>query len=97
MTLSDFTQSLAQPQPPAQANELLRALWYLGRGDWEAAHDIAQSRETSAYCLLHAHLHRHEGDERNAAYWYHRAGRAFSQAPIEQEWEQLVNEFLRQT
>jgi hypothetical protein len=94
MSVTEFTQSLAQPQPPAFNDPLLEALWQLGRGNWAAAHDIAQSQETPAYCLLHAHLHRHEGDEWNAGYWYRRAGRAFPAASLAQEWAQLVAERL---
>lgn len=48
----------------------------LKQGDaWRRAHELAQRHEGEpAYDRLHALLHRIEGDEGNAAYWYRRAG-----------------------
>ncbi len=44
---------------------------------WEQAHALAQSREGEPmHDRLHALLHRIEGDEWNACYWYRRAGQA---------------------
>jgi hypothetical protein len=46
-------------------------------GDWDSAHAIAQAHEGVAVAdWLHAVLHRIEGDEGNARYWYRQAGRA---------------------
>ena len=46
-------------------------------GDWEAAHLIAQDHERERLAnWIHAVVHRMEGDEANAAYWYRRCGRA---------------------
>lgn len=55
--------------------QLIEALDKLEAGDWEAAHTIAQDDPSPEAAWLHAHLHRLEGDEGNAAYWYRRAGR----------------------
>ena len=45
-------------------------------GDWEAAHEIAQSHEGHPLAdWLHAVVHRMEGDLANARYWYRRCGR----------------------
>lgn len=47
-------------------------------GRWDAAHKIAQSDENDRdYCWLHACLHKIEGDEANARYWYRRTGHAY--------------------
>jgi hypothetical protein len=35
-------------------------------------------------------LHRKEGVEWNAEYWYKRAGRKFKRATLDAEWEALV-------
>nr|WP_256478348.1 hypothetical protein [Notoacmeibacter sp. MSK16QG-6] len=58
-----------------------RALTLLSDGgyalgpQWEEAHDIAQAHEGDAlFDQLHAIVHRIEGDEWNANYWYRRAG-----------------------
>lgn len=44
--------------------------------DWEKAHQICQSHEGSPlFDWLHAIVHRIEGDDRNAGYWYQRASK----------------------
>lgn len=94
MSLAQFKSSLQNSLPPSGLSALAEALWYDGRGNWEKAHEIAQSRNTPEYCLLHAYLHRKEGDIGNAGYWYSRAGRKMPQATIAEEWESLVKEWL---
>jgi len=43
---------------------------------WEEAHAIVQDREDDATAAwIHAVLHKIEGDDSNALYWYRRAGR----------------------
>ena len=54
---------------------LTEALDRLDAGDWAGAHELAQADETARGAWLHAHLHRIEGDDGNAGYWYRRAGR----------------------
>lgn len=39
---------------------------------------------------MHAYLHRVEGDENNAGYWYRRAGKPHSSAPRAEEWQEIV-------
>ena len=43
---------------------------------------------------VHAYLHRKEGDQGNAGYWYDRAGRPFCKESLQAEWETLVSELL---
>lgn len=43
-------------------------------GHWDEAHRLIQSRSDELACLIHAYLHREEGDLGNAGYWYRRAG-----------------------
>ena len=45
------------------------------RGDWDAAHDLAQRQGGPDGAWVHAYLHRKEGGAPNAAYWYARAQR----------------------
>jgi hypothetical protein len=96
MTLPAFAQSLAQPTAPAGLSVPLLALWHAGRGDWERAHELVQADETPPNNLVHAYLHRVEGDTFNAGYWYRRARRPVPTGTLAQEWEQLVEEFLAQ-
>ncbi len=89
MTVAEFTS--------ADSNEFsgaLLALWWDGKGDWQKAHEIAQDVPGAEGAWVHAYLHRKEGDEGNAAYWYRRAGRTMQQGDLRDEWEEIVRELL---
>ena len=43
---------------------------------------------------MHAYLHRKEGDERNATYWYGRSGKPVCQEPLGAEWLNIVRDLL---
>jgi hypothetical protein len=94
MTPADFRASLADAAPPAGLSPALAALWRDAKGDWEGAHDLAQSDEGGAGDWVHAYLHRKEGDSGNAAYWYRRAGKPVARASLEQEWADIVEALL---
>jgi hypothetical protein len=76
------------------ASAVLLALWYDGNGDWKKAHDQVDQLEGKDAARIHAYLHRKEGDQWNAAYWYRRAGVAVYQGTPEEEWENLLNDYL---
>ena len=90
--LAAMKQSLADDEaPPPGLSEELRSLWFTKRGDWEAAHNIAQEIDTPMGSWIHALLHLIEGDIGNAGYWYARAGKpARSANEIDEAWEELV-------
>ncbi len=95
MTSDQFTASLKAPAPPADANPILTALWHDAKGDWTAAHNIAQTQEGApAYDHLHAYLHRKEGDSSNAGYWYRRAGKLVFNGSLDEEWQALVGMYV---
>ena len=73
--IDSFVASLDRKQPPPLATSMLRAVWYGLRGDWEAAHELAQAQDDAEGAWVHAWLHRIEGDLGNADYWYRRARR----------------------
>ncbi|HZP59216.1 MAG TPA: hypothetical protein VFB27_02750 [Opitutaceae bacterium] len=76
MSFADFQRSLADLSgPPPGLTPALSALWYDAAGDWDRAHGCAQEDGSRAGAWVHAYLHRKEGDEGNAGYWYARAGR----------------------
>jgi hypothetical protein len=59
---------------------------------WRRAHELAQDHEgEAAYDRLHALLHRIEGDQPNAGYWYRRAGETPFEGSLEDEVEQLID------
>ena len=70
-----FVLSLGRAEPPPFATAMLRALWHGLRGEWEAAHELAQAQDDAQGAWVHAWLHRIEGDLANADYWYRRAHR----------------------
>jgi len=43
---------------------------------------------------VHAHLHRKEGDQGNAAYWYSRAGKPVCREPLDEEWVSIAKALL---
>ncbi len=93
MTLPEFKSSLDKQQPPPVA-VLLQALWHDARGDWEKAHNIAQDVTSKEGSWIHAYLHRVEGDNSNAQYWYYRANRKMPDKTLKEEWEDIVKELL---
>ena len=92
MTYESFIDSLKSDSPPHVNGELL-ALWHDAKGDWEASHNIAQEIHSKDGALIHAYLHRKEGDIWNADYWYKRSGRIRPETTLADEWISLVNEF----
>lgn len=95
MRSDQFTHSLRGDVPPAGLNPIATALWHDARGNWEAAHEVAQAQEgTPAYDHLHAYLHRKEGDAFNAGYWYRRAGKPVFRGTLPDEWQELVDTYL---
>jgi hypothetical protein len=83
-------------QPPAGLNLALQALWHDARGDWTAAHRIAQDDGSKDGSWIHAYLHRKEGDADNASYWYAKAERTrpADEVTPRGEWEQIARELL---
>jgi hypothetical protein len=96
LTLDEFRQSLTAPDPPAGLSHALGGLWWDAKGDWKRAHESAQQDEGVEGAWVHAYLHRKEGDQSNAAYWYNRAGEAICREPLDAEWLSIVNGLLGQ-
>ena len=93
MTVEEFRQSLSSSAPPLQ-NFALAGLWWDAKGDWTRAHESAQQDEGAAGAWVHAYLHRKEGDDSNARYWYSRAGKKSSWATFEEEWKEIATALL---
>ena len=95
MQRTDFDQSLqAQDQPPAALSRPATALWWVCKRNWEKAHNLIDSAPGSDEAWVHAFLHRMEGDQANADYWYRRAGRERPNITIGKELEQLLRHFV---
>lgn len=89
-----FRASTAQAKPPAGLSEALQALWWDAKGDWDKAHECAQERDDKDGARVHAYLHRKEGDQSNAGYWYRRAGANTFAGSLTEEWEELARSLL---
>jgi hypothetical protein len=96
MGFAAFKASLADGVPPEGLAPAAEALWYAANGFWERAHQAAQKRHDAASAWVHAYLHRVEGDEDNARYWYGRAGRPVATAAHAKEWEEIAKALLDQ-
>src|SRR5687768_12069320 len=96
MTYDEFISSLSSSNPPEKITDVLKALWYDGKNEWENSHNVAQEINDKNGSWVHAYLHRKEGDISNARYWYSRAGKTEPQVPLKEEWESLVKHFIQQ-
>jgi hypothetical protein len=90
MNFKQFKESVSRNEPPAGLSIYLQALWFDAKGDWEKAHHLAQEADDSIASWIHAYLHRKEGDNFNADYWYRRAGKKRPSSTLEREWEDIV-------
>ena len=93
MTLDEFKATLEKKLPP-RVKPALVALWHDANGDWERAHEVAQDIEDETGSWVHVYLHRKEGDEGNAAYWYRRAGKPVERGPLGAEWTRIATSLL---
>lgn len=93
-TLKTFKESIDANALPNGISVQLKALWYDGKGDWHQAHELVDQLNDSSSALIHAYLHRKEGDIWNADYWYSRAKSSRPDVTLDQEWETLVQRFL---
>jgi hypothetical protein len=94
MTLQSFKQSLSTAIP-ANVSDYLKALWYDANGNWDKAHKIIQDINDEKASWIHAYLHRKEGDDFNAGYWYNKAGKNRPTSSLDKEWDEIVTELLR--
>jgi hypothetical protein len=94
-TLTEFKTSLNDSEPAPGLAAPLNSLWYDAKGDWDLAHQQVDHLSDAESAWVHAYLHRKEGDTGNADYWYRRAGKARPATSLAEEWETLVQYFLK--
>ncbi len=94
-SLSDFKASLSDTAPPPHLTAPLAALWWDAKGDWTRAHAQVDELATRDAMAVHAYLHRKEGAQSNADYWYSRSGRTHHRPTLEAEWAALVEALIR--
>jgi len=94
MDVTQFRATVADGMPPQGISLALQTLWWDAKGDRNRAHQCAQQDEGNTGSIVHAYLHRKEGDMRNAGGWYSRAGREPATVSLEEEWQSLAGEML---
>lgn len=95
MDLNQFVESVQSESAPEEASGALLALWWDAKGDWNQAHELAQAAGSSDGDWVHAYLHRKEGDEGNASYWYARARQPIYEGTLPEEWLHIANHLLK--
>jgi len=90
MNINEFMESLSQNKPPVDLSAYLRSLWLDAKNDWEGTHTVIQDMEDKTGAWIHAYLHRKEGDNGNARYWYNRAGKEMPKLSLDEEWKKIV-------
>ncbi len=70
--------------------EIQKAVTLANNGNWDEAHQIVQKLHDRTAFWLHANLHREEGDNNNAQYWYTRADQPFSTESLQVERQHIL-------
>lgn len=94
MQRSEFEASLENSAPPEDCSVEIAALWWLRNRNWQRGHDLIDGAPGQDAAWVHALMHRMEGDQANARYWYARAGRQPEGNTIGQEVNALLDYFL---
>lgn len=91
MTIEEF-KSIESPLQ--QWTAVQKSLWYDLQGNWKTAHDLIDQLGGADAAHVHAYLHRKEGDQWNAEYWYNRAKRPVFKGSLDAEWTALFHIFF---
>ncbi|MCK5667490.1 MAG: hypothetical protein KAI15_00280 [Gammaproteobacteria bacterium] len=67
----------------------IKALDLAREGSWDESHQLVQQYSDELSCLIHAYLHRVEGDISNAKYWYRHAGVEMPDNTLKEELNRL--------
>lgn len=94
MTLDQFKESTSQKEPPVGISQPLEAMWWAAKGKWDTAHNMIEPLSDGNSIRIHGYLHRQEGDDGNAAYWYRRNGMSVPDNSLEEEWAEIVSILL---
>ena len=97
MTAAELAASAKRDTAPDDSlSEEAKALWHAKKGEWHEAHEIAQEIHTKTGSWIHALLHMIEGDQGNANYWFHKAGKPTRKAAeIDALWNEIASDVLK--
>ena len=91
MTPAAFKRTLSHAVLPKAVDPALQALWWAKKGDWDKAHRIVMKKHSREVAWVHAYLHRVEGDDGNAGYWYREACVKPATGKLDAEWDAIVD------
>jgi hypothetical protein len=94
MDYSSFNYTLDMANPPEDFSTELKALWWERKGYWDKAHSMVQDLKGRDAAWVHAYLHRKEGDECNAGYWYQTAGKPAQTGDLHEEFKSITTALL---
>lgn len=95
MTYDEFILTIENDElPPANLPLYIQALWWDAKGDWNKAHSLIDSLDDKNASLVHAYLHRKEGDISNADYWYRLANAQRPSVSLDEEWKNITMQLL---
>ena len=95
MTPAAFKHSVAKAVPPKALSPALQGLWWAKKGDWDKAHRAVMNEPSREAAWVHAHLHRIEGDDGKAGYWYRQARKKPATGTHDAEWGAVVAALLQ--
>ncbi len=96
MSYDEFLLTIENDDLPSTLPLYIQSLWYDAKGDWHKAHSLIDALSDKNSCLVHAYLHRKEGDISNADYWYRKANVKRPQLSLQEEWKQITIDLLLQ-
>jgi len=65
--------------------QLQKALDCADKGNWDEAHRIVQDMQDVFAYWIHANLHREEGNQGSARYWYGEAKKEYTEIAVKEE------------
>jgi len=89
-----FAEFISSDSSKWKDSPILLALWYDAKDRWDDAHNQVDQMPGKDAARIHAYLHRKEGDQWNADYWYATAGEKRPNQSLYEEWEELLERFL---
>ena len=94
MDYLEFINSVNNDTPPNLNSQLLLAMWYSLKDEWDSSHEIVQDINSNEAAWIHAYLHKIEGDTSNAKYWYNKATKNTLDLSTQDEVEEIIKFLL---
>ena len=94
MKIEEFKSSFEGKEPPVCLSLELKAMWYAAVDEWHKAHELIQYEASKECALVHAYLHRVEGDKMNSEYWYKKADFERPDISLEDEYHHILTHLI---